>query len=67
MFKLTYEARGCPKKFHKVWSLWVDSEQTVSSDYYILYLSHGILILTLIISMTCISDVALLFVLNKGT
>ena len=29
LYKMTYEARGCPKKFLKVWGSWVDSESTI--------------------------------------
>lgn len=30
LYKLTYEARGCPKKFHKIWGLWTNSENTIT-------------------------------------
>lgn len=29
LYKLTYEARGCPKKFLKIWDSWVSSESTI--------------------------------------
>lgn len=30
LYKLTFEARGCPKKFFKMWNSWVNSESTVT-------------------------------------
>ena len=32
MYKMTYEARGSKKKFHKVWGSWVDSRDTNSGE-----------------------------------
>lgn len=29
LYKLTYEARGCPRKFHKIWDLGVSSDCTI--------------------------------------
>lgn len=29
LYKATYRARGCPKKFTKVWQAWLDSSETV--------------------------------------
>lgn len=29
MYKMTYEARGAPKKFRKVWFRWTDSKNTL--------------------------------------
>lgn len=32
LYQMTYEARGVPKTFRKVWFRWVDSKNTLEED-----------------------------------
>lgn len=42
LYRMTYEAWGCPKKFRKVWFHWVDSTDTLEGKWIFEWLWGGI-------------------------